>query len=81
MLTQEGQEAARECLMRSGFPDTSENAANSEGSSDLQIVNLDSADEATTSSVDLRRQKSTDIPPECIERVYFQLALYFHISP
>ncbi|XP_048330077.2 crossover junction endonuclease MUS81 isoform X2 [Ziziphus jujuba] len=68
MLTQEGKEAARECQMRSGLPDTSENAADSEGSSDLQLVNLESDDEATTSSVDLNRQKPTDIPPECIER-------------
>ena len=47
MLTQEGQEAARECPMRSGFPDTSENTANSEGPSDLNLVNVDSAEEET----------------------------------
>ena len=74
MLTQEGQEAARECLMRSGFPDTSENTANSEGPSDLNLVNVDSAEEETMSPVDLRRKKSTDIPLEYIEKVYFQLA-------
>ena len=80
MLTQEGQEAARECLMRSGLPDTSETTANSEGPSDLNLVNIDSAEEETMSPVDLRRKKSTDIPLEYIEKVYFQLAFYFYIS-
>ena len=80
MLTQEGQEAARECLMRSGLPDTSETTANSEGPSDLNLVNIDSAEEETMSLVDLRRKKSTDIPLEYIEKVSFQLAFYFYIS-
>ena len=80
MLTQEGQKAVRECLMRSGFPDTSENTANSEWPSDLNHVNIDSAEEETMSPVDLRRKKSTDIPLEYIEKVCFQLAFYIYIS-
>ncbi|KAF3436728.1 hypothetical protein FNV43_RR19475 [Rhamnella rubrinervis] len=68
MLTQEGQEAARECLVRSGLPDTSENTENSEGSSDLNLVNIDSAEVETMSPVDLKRKKSTDIPLEYIEK-------------
>ncbi|KAF3437390.1 hypothetical protein FNV43_RR20143 [Rhamnella rubrinervis] len=61
MLTQEGQEAAYECLMRSGLFNTSENTAISVGPSDLNLVNIDSAEEETMSPVDLRRTKSTDI--------------------
>ncbi|KAF3437403.1 hypothetical protein FNV43_RR20156 [Rhamnella rubrinervis] len=37
------------------------NTANSEGPNDLNLVNIDSAEEETMSPVDLRRMKSTDI--------------------
>lgn len=77
MLTQEGQEAARECLMRSGFPDPSENTVDCERLCDLDTHNVSdvelvlpvSANEATTSSIDFSRPKEKDIPLEHIERV------------
>ncbi|XP_061980869.1 crossover junction endonuclease MUS81 isoform X2 [Populus nigra] len=77
MLTDEGRETARECLIRSRMEDPGDNLANLEGSSDLNILNTsdmesahpDSARGATFTSVALSRQKkSIDVPLESLER-------------
>ncbi|CAK7339400.1 unnamed protein product [Dovyalis caffra] len=77
MLTDEGRETARECLMRSRMEDPGESLANLEGSSDLNMLNTsdmesvcpDSAREATFTSIGLSRQKkSIDVPLESLER-------------
>ncbi|XP_062115628.1 crossover junction endonuclease MUS81 [Humulus lupulus] len=77
MLTQEGKEAARECIMRSGMPESSNDTRSSERHYDVDIENLsdpepsqlDSAKEVAVPSVDSRRQKSTDIPVEYMDRL------------
>lgn len=77
MLTQEGKEAACECITRSGLPDSSNDAFSSEriydlgtnDASDLEIVRPHSDIEVTASSVDLRRKKPKVIPPDYTERV------------
>ncbi|GMY22616.1 crossover junction endonuclease mus81 [Fagus crenata] len=75
MLTQEGQEAARECLMRSGLADPAENLANEEGFSDQganSMPRLDFAppekEVASTSAGLSRHKKSIDVPLESLER-------------
>lgn len=77
MLTDEGRETARECLIRSRMEDPGDNLANLEGSSDLNMLNTsdmesshpDSARGATFTSVALSRQKkSIDVPLESLER-------------
>lgn len=85
MLTQEGQEAARECIMRSGLADPSSDTNDSEGHYDLDTENMldleplqpDSAREVTSSSGDLTRKKPVDIPVEYMDRVYLHLASKF----
>ncbi|GMN53715.1 hypothetical protein TIFTF001_022837 [Ficus carica] len=77
MLTQEGKEAAHECITRSGLPDPSKETSTSEGqcdlgaqnTSDLELVQSDSDVEVMTSPVDVRSLKRTDIPPEYVERL------------
>lgn len=78
MLTDEGQEVARECLLRSHMEDPRECLANVKGSSDVDMQNAsdlesahpDSTREVTFSSVGLSRQnKMIDVPPESLERV------------
>jgi len=78
MLTDEGRETARECLIRSRMEDPGDNLANLEGSSDPNMLNTsdmesahpDSARGATFTSVALSRQKkSIDVPLESLERV------------
>ncbi|KAJ6944523.1 crossover junction endonuclease MUS81 isoform X2 [Populus alba x Populus x berolinensis] len=77
MLTDEGRETARECLIRSRMEDPGDNLANLEGSSDLNMLNIsdmesarpDSSRGATFASVALSRQKkSIDVPLESLER-------------
>ncbi|KAH8512667.1 hypothetical protein H0E87_006089 [Populus deltoides] len=77
MLTDEGRETARECLIRSRMEDPGHNLANLEGSSDPNMLNTsdmesahpDSARGATLTSVALSRQKkSIDVPLESLER-------------
>ncbi|KAF2323787.1 hypothetical protein GH714_036922 [Hevea brasiliensis] len=77
MLTEEGQEAARECLLRSRLLDPREGSANVEVSSDVDMDNasdLESAHPGSTSlvissSVGLsRKKKSIDVPLESLER-------------
>ncbi|KAL5543669.1 hypothetical protein UlMin_007453 [Ulmus minor] len=77
---EEGQETDRECMMTSGLQDFSKNTGNCEAfynldtdsmsdDSDPERVNLNTARGVPTSSVDLRRKKQTDIPPEYMERL------------
>ncbi|KAJ6387901.1 hypothetical protein OIU77_026459 [Salix suchowensis] len=77
MLTDEGREAARECLIRSRMEDPGDNLANLEGSSDLNMLNTSDMDSvhpdsdrgATFTSAGLSRQKkSIDVPHESLER-------------
>lgn len=85
MLTQEGQDAARECIMRSGLPDLSNDTNDFEGHydpgtesiSDLEPLQPDSAGGVAMPSVDLRRQKSKEIPVEYMERVHLHLVYKF----
>ncbi|XP_048134489.1 crossover junction endonuclease MUS81 isoform X2 [Rhodamnia argentea] len=74
MLSQEGKDAARDCLLRSGL---AESAHSDEGSLDLDMVkgvNLETA--SLESSEDLtvqpicgrKRQNPPDIPPQTLER-------------
>ncbi|XP_058087766.1 crossover junction endonuclease MUS81 isoform X2 [Magnolia sinica] len=80
MLTQEGQEAARECLLRSGLVDSIEHSTTANGllsfvtsqtASDLGSVHQNSVNkEAALPSINLCSQKkSTDIPAEFLERL------------
>lgn len=83
MLTQEGHEAARECLMRSGLADPIENMADEQHAdldranvSDMELAHPDSSGDVALRSVGLSRQKkSVDVPPESLERVSIQLLL------
>ncbi|KAK4841777.1 hypothetical protein QYF36_010280 [Acer negundo] len=76
MLTQEGHEAARECLTRSGLADPIENVADEQHAdldrvnvSDMELVRPDSSEDVALRSVGLSRQKkSVDVPPESLER-------------
>ncbi|KAE8038324.1 hypothetical protein FH972_010847 [Carpinus fangiana] len=77
MLTQEGKEVARECLMRSGLGDPAESLANAEGFPDkvangtaaLDFAGLGMGEEMTSTSMGLsRRKKSIDVPFESLER-------------
>ncbi|KAJ4711569.1 Crossover junction endonuclease MUS81 [Melia azedarach] len=68
MLTQEGQEAAQECLVRSGLADRIENSVDGKDS-DLEFAHPDSTGEVTLRTVSLSRlEKSTDIPSETLEK-------------
>lgn len=77
MLTPGGREAARECLSRSGFADSIENVVNGKDSDknerselDLVLAHPDSNGEVTECFVPLsRKEKSTDVPFESLERV------------
>ncbi|KAK0573535.1 hypothetical protein LWI29_009596 [Acer saccharum] len=76
MLTQEGHEAARECLTRSGLADPIENVADEQHAdldranvSDMELARPDSSGDVALRSVGLSRQKkSVDVPPESLER-------------
>ncbi|KAJ8900400.1 hypothetical protein K2173_025040 [Erythroxylum novogranatense] len=76
MLTEEGQETARECLMRSRLIDPGECSANVEGSSDVQThvasdlesTLLNFAGESSSSVGLSRLQKSVDVPIDSLER-------------
>jgi hypothetical protein len=83
MLTQEGKEVARECLMRSGLGDPAESLANAEGFPDkvangtaaLDFACLGMGKEMTSTSMGLsRRKKSIDVPFESLERVHVEIA-------
>lgn len=79
MLTPEGQEAARECLIRSGLVDSSDHVAAVEDVSnlqehnapDLEFVRADSAKVALQSVGLSKQKKDVDVPLTFIERVYF----------
>ncbi|XP_059651940.1 crossover junction endonuclease MUS81 [Cornus florida] len=77
MLTQEGREAAHECLLRSGLVDLTENMATRDGfsnidvskTSDLEFACADSAKKMTLPSGGLIGQKkSIDVLPESFDR-------------
>ncbi|KAI6675951.1 hypothetical protein NL676_036747 [Syzygium grande] len=74
MLSQEGKDAARDCLLRSGLADSSHCE---EGSLDLDMVNgvnletvsPESSEDLTVQPICVRkRQNPTDIPPQTLER-------------
>ncbi|GAV84003.1 hypothetical protein CFOL_v3_27448 [Cephalotus follicularis] len=68
MLTLEGREVARECLIRSCLADTAVNLAD-DRVSDLEFARLSSAREVALPSVGMSGQKkSIDVPPESLER-------------
>ncbi|XP_034224494.1 crossover junction endonuclease MUS81-like isoform X3 [Prunus dulcis] len=78
MLSQEGQEAARECLMRSGMENPIEKTANAKVLSVLDVDNIshqglahpDSSPEMILLSTNVsRKKKSFDIPQLYIEKV------------
>ncbi|KAK9283618.1 hypothetical protein L1049_011868 [Liquidambar formosana] len=76
MLTEEGKEAARECLMRSGLVNSIENMATTEKVLNLDRHNVSDLEfsriapkEVTSQSVGLSRQKKDiDVPLESIQR-------------
>ncbi|PQQ13140.1 crossover junction endonuclease MUS81 [Prunus yedoensis var. nudiflora] len=77
MLTEEGKEAARECLMRSGLVEPVEQSANAKGPSVLNVDNIShqglahpgSATEVTLLPTNLsRKEKPFDIPPEYLDK-------------
>lgn len=83
MLTQEGQDVARDCLMRSGLTDPAESLANAEGFSDqgahgtpdLDFACPDMDKEVTSTSMGLSRQKkSIDVPMESLDKVHDEIA-------
>lgn len=89
MLTEEGQQVARECLMRSGLLSSSKNFDNTKGSSILESCDisnhsanyLDSDVEVTSPSVSQStKHKSIDVPLESLERVIKRFRCYFYIS-
>lgn len=80
MLTQEGQEAARECLLRSGLVDSIGNSTRTgvfpsdldeQTASDLGVAPSNSVyKETASSSIDLDDQKeSIDFPTDFLEKV------------
>lgn len=81
MLTHEGREAARECLMRSGLTDSidilpveQDSDLDACNTPDLELANSSSSAEVTLQSVSLSQQsKSVDVPLASLERVCFQL--------
>lgn len=87
MLTQEGRDAARECLTRSGLTDPIENNVADEEHADpdpANVFDVDLADSDSSGVVALlsvglgrasRQKKSIDVPLESLERVSFQLLL------
>ncbi|XP_038892705.1 crossover junction endonuclease MUS81 isoform X2 [Benincasa hispida] len=77
MLTEEGQQVARECLMRSGLLSSTKNVDNTKGSSILESCDisdhsansLDSDVEVTSpTAIKSSQNKSTDVPLESLER-------------
>lgn len=79
MLTDEGKEAARECLLRSGLADSMEGlAAGAETSNLDKTNNISGLGYACVDSVEelqhvgsSRQKKSFDVPQESLDRVYF----------
>lgn len=85
MLTQEGKEAARECLKRSGMEDSQENTISTGIPSDMDKQNtLDT--ECSDHDLDMevisplnQQKKLMNIPLDCLERVFYfgyQLGLF-----
>ncbi|THG05642.1 hypothetical protein TEA_000827 [Camellia sinensis var. sinensis] len=77
MLTEEGKEAARECLLRTGLVDLTENWTTTErlsnldasNISDLEFARADMAKEVTLGSVNSSSQKKLiDVPLESLDR-------------
>ncbi|KAL7229772.1 hypothetical protein ACSBR2_008332 [Camellia fascicularis] len=77
MLTEEGKEAARECLLRTGLVDLTENWTTTErlsnldasNISDLEFARADMAKEVTLGSVNSSLQKKLiDVPLESLDR-------------
>ncbi|KAE8679344.1 crossover junction endonuclease MUS81-like isoform X2 [Hibiscus syriacus] len=74
MLTPEGKEAARECLMKSKMEDPLENLVDVERLSQPDTQNAsvqklcDLCTEETTEKADFHRKKSIDVPLDCLER-------------
>ena len=81
MLSEEGREAARDCLLRSGLVDSTENLVTTErlpnldasNISDLEFVRADSTKEAAIVNSSLQK-KTIDVPPESLDRVYIPFA-------
>lgn len=69
MLTQEGKEVARDCQMRSGLVDYTENSASREGFSNLESDDVVNLEFAQTSSVQAVTSPSVDNLPEDLARV------------
>ncbi|PSS09951.1 Crossover junction endonuclease [Actinidia chinensis var. chinensis] len=75
MLSEEGREAARDCLLRSGLVDSTENLVTTErlpnldasNISDLEFVRADSTKEAAIVNSSLQK-KTIDVPPESLDR-------------
>lgn len=76
MLTQEGREIARECLVRSGLADPIESLAATETTCpdtsnmlDLESDNDDLDEEGTLNPCSNGQKKSVDVPLESLEKV------------
>lgn len=78
MLTQEGKDAARECLMRSGLEKPAEKSVSSKGCSVLNVDNIShqepahpgSDTEVTLFSTSLsKKDKSFEIPEQYVDKV------------
>lgn len=78
MLTHEGKEAARECLVRSGLADPVEIASNAKGLSIVDVgishQELSSPDSATDVTLlscnSSRKENSIDIPQDYLDKVF-----------
>lgn len=79
MLTQEGKEAARDCLARSGMSESLERSASVEipsytdkqNSLDVELNGHDLESEVLSPLT--QQKKSMDVPLACLERVFFLL--------
>lgn len=77
MLTPEGKEAARECLMKSKMEDPLENLVNVERFSQPEMQNAcieefvhsDSVREEANATAAFRQKKSIDVPLDSLEKV------------
>lgn len=77
MLTPEGKEAARECLMKSKMGDPLENLVNVERLSEPDLQNASVQDfsqsdldrEETNAKVPFQKEKSIGVPHDSLERV------------
>lgn len=88
MLTQEGKEAARECLVRSGLATPAEIISNAKESSimdvDISHQELSSPESVTDLTLfscnSSRNKNSIDIPQEYLDKVFIKMMFHYFLE-